>query len=258
MKLIRSLALTGALAAGIAGPAFASLGGNVDSVQSDGVHMKSAVRVTPSQGYAIHEMQSPGTVLREFVGADGRVFAVSWHGPSNPDLRQVLGSYYANYEQGIGRHPPHPPPGGDLPGGPGLPEQRPPARLHWPRLGARSAAAELLRRRHQVAVGAITGISMRKLVSSILAASLALLAACGGGGGTSTGPTPPAQVIASPGPPNVEPIYVDAGPAALSVRAVNIPYVTLTICQPGTTTCQTIDHIEVDTGSSGLRILSRC
>lgn len=105
MKLIRSLALTGALAAGIAGPAFASLGGNVDSVQSDGVHMKSAVRVTPSQGYAIHEMQSPGTVLREFVGADGRVFAVSWHGPSNPDLRQVLGSYYANYEQGMAATP---------------------------------------------------------------------------------------------------------------------------------------------------------
>jgi len=28
------------------------------------------------------------------------------------------------------------------------------------------------------------------------------------------------------------------------------------VCVPGTSTCQTIDHIEVDTGSSGLRILS--
>lgn len=97
---------------------------------------------------------------------------------------------------------------------------------------------------------------MRKLTSFAIAASLALLASCGGGGGTSTGPTPPAQVIATPGTPNVEPIYVDVGPAALSVRAVNIPYVTLTICVPNTQTCQTIDHIEVDTGSSGLRILS--
>jgi hypothetical protein len=35
---------------------------------------------------------------------------------------------------------------------------------------------------------------------------------------------------------------------------VNIPYVTLQICN-ATGDCQTIDHIEVDTGSSGLRIL---
>jgi hypothetical protein len=32
--------------------------------------------------------------------------------------------------------------------------------------------------------------------------------------------------------------------------------VTVTVCLPGTSTCQTIDHIEVDTGSSGLRILA--
>lgn len=105
MNLIRSIAITGALAAGIAGPAFASLGGDVSSVQSDGVHMKSAVRVTPNTGYAIHEMQSPGTVLREFVGADGKVFAVSWNGPSNPDLRQVLGSYYARYQESLATTP---------------------------------------------------------------------------------------------------------------------------------------------------------
>jgi hypothetical protein len=30
----------------------------------------------------------------------------------------------------------------------------------------------------------------------------------------------------------------------------------VTICVPGTTTCQNIDHIQVDTGSSGLRIIS--
>jgi Protein of unknown function (DUF2844) len=105
MKLIRSLAITGALAAGIVGPAFASLGGDAGSVQSDGLYMKSAVRVTPATGYAIHEMQSPGTTLREFVGADGKVFAVSWNGPGNPDLRQVLGTYYAHYEAGLAATP---------------------------------------------------------------------------------------------------------------------------------------------------------
>ncbi len=34
----------------------------------------------------------------------------------------------------------------------------------------------------------------------------------------------------------------------------NIPYVTIKLCAAGTTTCQTIDHVLVDTGSTGLRI----
>jgi hypothetical protein len=96
---------------------------------------------------------------------------------------------------------------------------------------------------------------MRKLV--ILALTpLALLGACGGGGGggTTTGgnPPPPGQVIAKAGPPNVEPLVMDAGPG----NAVNTAFVTVTICIPNGGACQNIDHIEVDTGSSGLRILA--
>jgi len=50
---------------------------------------------------------------------------------------------------------------------------------------------------------------------------------------------------------------VDAGPPGLTFTAVNTPFVSIRICAPGSTTaCQTIDHIEVDTGSSGLRILA--
>ncbi len=64
--------------------------------------------------------------------------------------------------------------------------------------------------------------------------------------------TPP-QTIAAPGPPNVEPVILDAGPP--STNAFNTSFVTITVCVPGTQTCQTIDHVEVDTGSSGLRIL---
>jgi hypothetical protein len=96
---------------------------------------------------------------------------------------------------------------------------------------------------------------MRKTAIAFFALSalLVLVASCGGGGSGGT-PTIP-QVIATPGPPNVENITVDAGPALLTTRAVNIPFVTLKICIPGSQQCQTIDHIEVDTGSSGLRIL---
>ena len=99
---------------------------------------------------------------------------------------------------------------------------------------------------------------MRKFVALALI-QLGFLAACGGGGGYGGGggtppPPPPMQMIATPGPPNVETMTVDSGPAG--VNAVNTLYVSVKVCVPGTSTCKTIDHIEVDTGSIGLRIMS--
>ena len=80
--------------------------------------------------------------------------------------------------------------------------------------------------------------------------ALLVLAACGGGGaGSSTPPPSPPLPTGS----NVAPLIVDAGPKQLGV---NLPSVTVTLCVPGTTTCQTIDHILVDTGSTGLRIVA--
>jgi len=83
-----------------------------------------------------------------------------------------------------------------------------------------------------------------------------ILVACGGGGGSGSSPAP----APTPAPPqpvqNVQTIVIDSGPSAAS-GSINSPYVTITVCQPGSTTlCQTIDHILVDTGSSGLRIIS--
>jgi Protein of unknown function (DUF3443) len=75
--------------------------------------------------------------------------------------------------------------------------------------------------------------------------------ACGGGGksgfasGGSGGATPAAS--------NVTSVIVDAGPAN---NSVNTLYTSVTVCVPGGTNCQTIDHIQVDTASFGLRILA--
>jgi hypothetical protein len=53
---------------------------------------------------------------------------------------------------------------------------------------------------------------------------------------------------------NVATAVVDAGP---NFNSVNTLYVSVTVCVPGSTTnCQTIDNVEVDTASYGLRILS--
>jgi hypothetical protein len=49
-------------------------------------------------------------------------------------------------------------------------------------------------------------------------------------------------------------VIVDAGPMNASVNTL---FTSVTICVPGSTTsCQTIDHIQVDTGSYGLRLLA--
>ncbi len=84
---------------------------------------------------------------------------------------------------------------------------------------------------------------------------LVFLCACGGGS-NDLASSASGQTIASAGP-NVVSITVDAGPSGTNGGSFNIPFVTLTVCAPGSTTnCQTIDHIEVDTGSYGLRIMS--
>lgn len=80
-------------------------------------------------------------------------------------------------------------------------------------------------------------------------AGLAFSVGCGGHSST------PASAVVTPPPAgsNVQAITVDAGPAG---NYANGAFTSVTVCAPGTTTCQTIDGILVDTGSSGLRILS--
>src|SRR5581483_4851475 len=70
----------------------------------------------------------------------------------------------------------------------------------------------------------------------------------GSGNGNGGGGTQPANVVT---------MTVDDGPDPTAGYDVDTPFVTVTICAPGSTTnCQTIDHVEVDTGSYGLRIIS--
>ncbi len=92
------LAAVGLFAGMTAVPARASLGGTQASVETDRLQVGGTVRVLPSAAYTVHELQTPsGTVVREYVSPSGIVFGVAWHGPSMPDLRQVLGAYFDRY-----------------------------------------------------------------------------------------------------------------------------------------------------------------
>lgn len=83
---------------------------------------------------------------------------------------------------------------------------------------------------------------------AVMGMACAFSVGCGGGSSSST----KTNVIASAGQ-NVAPIVVNAGPAN---NYANGAFTSVTLCVPGTSTCQTIDGVLVDTGSSGLRIVS--
>jgi hypothetical protein len=83
-----------------------------------------------------------------------------------------------------------------------------------------------------------------------------LLSGCGGGSSSTSalksgvvGFPPSAATLQDS---NVVAISVESGPG----NNINIPYVNVTVCTPGTNNCKTIDHVLLDTGSTGLRIFA--
>lgn len=98
-------------------------------------------------------------------------------------------------------------------------------------------------------------VKLRSFGRALVAGMVWLLASCGGGGGSSAEAPAPAVSTPPVTGSNVQTLRVGPGPAGMSVRVVNLLYTSVRLCVPGTTTCQTIDHVLVDTGSTGLRLL---
>ena len=108
---------------------------------------------------------------------------------------------------------------------------------------------------------------IERRVRRCVAAALAIvLAACGGGSTTETSLTGPGVgnggstggvSVSAPTGPNTTQIVVDSGPSGgFSLGAANILYVSVQVCSPGSASrCVTIDHVALDTGSVGLRLL---
>ena len=88
--------------------------------------------------------------------------------------------------------------------------------------------------------------------STTLVVILSALAACGGSGTPGTGNAGGNGTDL----PNVLAVTVN-GSTCSAFSYPNKPCVAITLCAPGTTTCQTIDDILLDTGSSGLRIFKQ-
>jgi len=80
-------------------PAGATLGGTAESVVTDQSKLHAKRAVVDRQNYSVHEITSnDGTLIREYVTPAGKVFGVSWNGPTIPDLTQLLGVYNAEFQ----------------------------------------------------------------------------------------------------------------------------------------------------------------
>ncbi|MGH8206065.1 MAG: DUF2844 domain-containing protein [Steroidobacteraceae bacterium] len=95
---LAAAALTLAAALAAAPPALAALGGTVDSVTADSSTLKGRLQNTPQVNYDEQVITAGAVVVHEYVARSGQVFAVTWQGTLPPDLRQLLGSYFAQFQ----------------------------------------------------------------------------------------------------------------------------------------------------------------
>jgi hypothetical protein len=103
-----------------------------------------------------------------------------------------------------------------------------------------------------------------RLKSILMAGTFVVLSACGGGGGGNSmsstggaavaeacGPTAPVVPVSSAA--NVQPIQVNTSLANSNI--INTLMMTVTVCNPISNACVSIPNVQVDTGSTGLRLI---
>ncbi|HUI76276.1 MAG TPA: DUF3443 domain-containing protein [Bryobacteraceae bacterium] len=102
----------------------------------------------------------------------------------------------------------------------------------------------------------VTGLRARQ-VCALLAGGMVLLATSGCGAGSSSGSNSGTPGGTTPTPPTAvnNTLSIQAGSGATN-QFFNLLLTSVTACVPGTGNCQTIPNVLVDTGSTGLRLLS--
>jgi hypothetical protein len=90
----------------------ATLGEPAASVAADAAQMNASAGVNvarplpglptqnaPTSGnFTVERLTTPeGTVVSEYIGQSGVVFAVTWRGPAPPDVATLLGTYFKQY-----------------------------------------------------------------------------------------------------------------------------------------------------------------
>src|SRR5262245_32467496 len=91
-----------------AGPAWPMLGLPADSVLTDQQALQAQRHTITYDGYEVEHLEAAdGTLVREYVSPAGQVFGLAWQGPTMPDMAQLLGTYFAAYQDALHAARPH-------------------------------------------------------------------------------------------------------------------------------------------------------
>ena len=105
LSVVRRLVIPGAAAFALlqAASAFAVLGGDLSTVTAAQSRMRAArVTTAAAQGTTVHELRlADGSAIREFVNANGVVYAVAWSTRLKPDFSYLLGAYANDFNAGV-------------------------------------------------------------------------------------------------------------------------------------------------------------
>lgn len=74
-----------------------STSASVTALQQQSV-IKRSVQSSAATYSTVSTVLPSGTQLTEFVNAAGKVFAISWQGPTLPDLNVMLGTYFSTFK----------------------------------------------------------------------------------------------------------------------------------------------------------------
>jgi Protein of unknown function (DUF2844) len=85
--------------------ALAALGGGTNTVEGDRAALKGELHSTPMTQYDVQQITvGSSTVVREYTSLTGQVFAITWQGPTRPDLQQLLGAYFGSFKSAAAAH----------------------------------------------------------------------------------------------------------------------------------------------------------
>ncbi|SAL56997.1 hypothetical protein AWB74_02641 [Caballeronia arvi] len=105
--------VAGALSVCAAAPAYAVLGGDPMTPPQGAMTTNAVARAAVASGasnasaasasnYTVRSTTlASGTVVNEYLSAEGTVFGIAWHGPRVPDLAGLLGNYFPQYQEGL-------------------------------------------------------------------------------------------------------------------------------------------------------------
>jgi len=86
----------------LAVPVWAALGDSVQSIQAEQKRWAGQLTTRSAEAYTVHEIRTPSNAaIRQYASPSGTVFGIAWEGSTMPDLRQLLGSYYPQFQDAL-------------------------------------------------------------------------------------------------------------------------------------------------------------